>query len=554
MPRKKTKSTRQADTSTAEQAMEFFLSSIRDPHKVTHCGRCLCGALLTAVAAEPDRPIDTPEKLPASIRKNLEFWNLLLSFFVTPRTDEEIDCLLTAFSECRCQLTESGIHIYHEKGEKAEEGSMNRTWMEHYAPPEARAKYSAVRCTFVVQGFAILCAGLHDGGIEPVAKGVTHTWPSTPLDLVPFGADELVQTMLQWYRLVPDPIVIQLTTRILHTTRFVLIPSLYKYRFAHTFVDIVRNILDLTVAELAKPEPTSEDVKANRMRYNHLLRGLLDFLHEVVDELPQDSISDVIFGCETKIMQLCSMIVYLSSDLRLRASEILKEETVTLFAAYGQTLFRFFHIHMYPRPNIPLHPDIVKLDNFKFPPPTSVRTVPKYVICDIAYFHNETRCSACKCPNSIQSAGKNFQRCSRCHAVSYCGRQCQTVAWRDEKFPHKRICRAIRFLIDAAGGPGYFWHIPNAPQAAFLSMIPGVQVEPFLAFESFILENWRKAGITEDHEDLNYVYDWSRSIAATRNMPDGSKWTPGFPDYEEALSKLTVPLGRGPRRKHFPSR
>ncbi|KAJ3496039.1 hypothetical protein NLJ89_g10536 [Agrocybe chaxingu] len=207
MPRKKAKSTRQADATTAEQAMVFFMSSIRDPHKVTHCGQCLCGALLTAVAAEPDRQMDTSEKLPATIRKNLEFWNLLLSFFVTPRTDEEIDRLLTAFSECRCQLTESGMHQYHGDGHKSGEGLMNRTWMEHYAPPEEKAKYSAVRCAFVVQGFAVLYAGLHDGGIKSVAKGVTHTWPSTPLDLVPFGADELVQTMLQWYRLVPDPIV-----------------------------------------------------------------------------------------------------------------------------------------------------------------------------------------------------------------------------------------------------------------------------------------------------------------------------------------------------------
>ncbi|KAJ3497348.1 hypothetical protein NLJ89_g10357 [Agrocybe chaxingu] len=202
-------------------------------------------------------------------------------------------------------------------------------------------------------------------------------------------------------------------------------------------------------------------------------------------------------------------------------------------------------MHLPPRPDIPLHLDIVEVDEKFFPPPPSVRTVPKAVLYWIGTFHMENRCSAYKCPNSIQSAGRNFQCCGRCHAVSYCGRECQTVAWRDEKYPHKRVCRAIRFLVDVAGGPGLFWHTPNSPPIP--PEIPGDL--PFKGFQYYILENWKKAGVGEDHEDMVLVYDWSKSIEATRNMPNGSTWTEGFPDYEDALARVTVPLGRGPKRK-----
>ncbi|KAJ3497347.1 hypothetical protein NLJ89_g10356 [Agrocybe chaxingu] len=236
MTRKKAKPSTDTEE-IAERSMEFFMSTIRDPQKVAvHCGRCLYGALLLSTA-DPERPIDTPEKLPTSIRKDLEFWNLLLSFLVTPRTDKEVERLLTSFSRCYCHLMDPNIGKYHRAGQLAEAGSMNRTWMEYYAPPSEKSKYSTARCAFVIKGFTVLYSGLKEGGIKSVAKGVTHTWPATPADLMPFGADELVKTMLQWYRFVPDPMVVQLTTRILRTARYTLIPSLYKYRLAHTFVD-----------------------------------------------------------------------------------------------------------------------------------------------------------------------------------------------------------------------------------------------------------------------------------------------------------------------------
>jgi len=65
----------------------------------------------------------------------------------------------------------------------------------------------------------------------------------------------------------------------------------------------------------------------------------------------------------------------------------------------------------------------------------------------------------------------------------------------------------------------------------------------------YILENWKKAGIS--HDDLAYVQAWAKSIESNINMPNGSEWTPGYEDYNDVIEKLTVPIGRGPKPRYM---
>ena len=43
----------------------------------------------------------------------------------------------------------------------------------------------------------------------------------------------------------------------------------------------------------------------------------------------------------------------------------------------------------------------------------------------------------------------NFQKCARCHAVSYCSKQCQEADWRSR---HKRLCMPV--IVKEMGAKG----------------------------------------------------------------------------------------------------
>src|ERR1700733_14887592 len=53
-------------------------------------------------------------------------------------------------------------------------------------------------------------------------------------------------------------------------------------------------------------------------------------------------------------------------------------------------------------------------------------------------------CFAPGCPESAQSSGRVYMRCSGCHIVAYCGKDCQRRAWADENHPHSSICKKMK--------------------------------------------------------------------------------------------------------------
>ncbi len=547
MPKRPSKASAQNGKKEIDQAsLDFFLSSISDPQEPGHCGRCLYGALL-AFTANARNPDDTPFKLPLVLRRNVEFWSKLFAFLVAIRTDTQVEELLHRFSNCKCNLSDGRIRGYHQAAERAETGSIQRLWLKHYAPQALKPSFTNERIAFVIKMITLLYAGLSDIGVKSVAKGTVQTWPTTPSDLIPFGADNLVQTLLQWYRFIPDTIIFQVAARIMHVCQVVIIPSLSKFKFTHCVVETARNLADFTLEEnntrrvANSPQALLESAVSLTFRYNYTMDAVIQYFREIMENMPTDCRTDLFFGCETKAIQIFSMHLYISSDPQMIPHPD-HENIMRYCAVHCQQLYRFFHMHLYPHPDYPVFPSVVELDRGNFPPPASVRSVPSGAAFYIRKFREEIRCSAYCCPNSIQSAGKNFQRCSRCQIVPYCGRECQIRAWRDEKYPHKRVCPILRHLVDTAGGMGMF--VPTETPPVFAYVVGGTANHHLVPL---ILENWEAAGVP--HDMLECIFDWARWIDSTKNMPDGSWWTPGYDDYNEVIRKLSVPLGRGPQRE-----
>ncbi|KAF9528136.1 hypothetical protein CPB83DRAFT_358521 [Crepidotus variabilis] len=268
-------------------------------------------------------------------------------------------------------------------------------------------------------------------------------------------------------------------------------------------------------------------------RFNWYLSNFLYYFRVIYEVLPQDTRAKILAGSETKPMQLFSL---LATNTHMRS----RNDNITC-ARYCQGFFRFFHMHLYPHPNYPVHPRVARIDSV-FPPSPSVRSVPNSAACRLVEFHQETRCRAYGCPGSIQSAGNNFQRCSHCQIVSYCGRECQTRAWRDEKFPHKRVCPIIRLLIDTAGGLDMF---VNKPSPNFKIRLPG---GPH-ALTPFVIQKWEAANV--DRDLIQYVHDWNRWVTMhpDRNMPVGrgadQSHATAIALCQQEFDRFTEPMPRG---------
>lgn len=131
-------------------------------------------------------------------------------------------------------------------------------------------------------------------------------------------------------------------------------------------------------------------------------------------------------------------------------------------------------MHTPPRPSMPVHPSIEPFVSTALSVP--VRDPKEATIDYIRTFRTDTRCSAQGCLNSSQSSGRNLQRCGRCGVVVYCGRECQTKAWKEEVYPHKRLCPILRNIMTKGSGSDLFFEGNEGPKPQRSSKISNMRV------------------------------------------------------------------------------
>ena len=499
------------------ESAEFLLASIRDPHNPKHCGTCLHGALVVNAERSSSHPA---KKNRSPDPREADVYTSLIKFLLLERTDKQVDRLLERLSTCTCQISDP-IQSYHDRGRKQSAWTMTRGYLEDFASGDDKSKFTAERCVFIADLFHNLLGVIKKSGIVSVAKGSSQTWPKHTDDLLPFGPDNFMQSMMRWYRFIPDTAVFDLTGQVLRVCNTLLIPSLAQFRMSHVVVESTRKLVDATMIDILS---TNDGVRVRAAeRFNYIGTNFISFLTLVLDQ-KFDIRAELVRGCETKAMQLCSILQYLSSDPYMPPCGF-QRPIFKMLPGHGQDLFRFFHMHRYPRPDMPVHPEVVRYDLIRFPPPPPPDQRQTVTLEQIRKMRLEMRCSAYKCTNSLQTSGNDFQRCARCMVVSYCGRECQTRAWKEEKYPHKRVCPSLRSLIDRGGGHFLFFK----EEATMM-----------------VLQNWINAGVIDD--DLNTYDDWNKMIYESRGypVPDGTEWTPGYEDYNEIIAQLSAE-GRGPK-------
>ena len=522
----------------AEQAAGFFISATRDPHNPRYCGVCLLGAFGMATPVEgPAQCFFGETKAQASTIAHPELWKAVMMFLAHERTDAAMNRLLVRLSVCKCRVDQQGGQVkeYHEAGKRYGDIFLARmAYMDELSISGLGGEARKRRLASIFGGsalvftlFVTLSSAIERSSVKSIAKGTSKSWPFYPTDLIPNGPDSLVQTLLQWYCCISDPVIFATTGFILRICQEILSPSLIKFKFWSTFVEAARRLVDLTMIDLSAADDDAHSYAAQRFTcfIPHWM-PLFNVLYEVI---APDIEAEFWRGCETKAMQICSILLYLSSDphLRLHGVDSWVDDHL---AVHAQRLFRLFQMHLYPHPDMPVHPKIEEEDSKDFPPPISLETPRHISAAAILHFRLDTRCSARGCLNTMQNSGRNFQRCARCTVVAYCGRSCQVKAWKDEQYPHKRICPLFTTLVEVGGGPQEVFRVQGGRDHL-----------------ENILHRWDASGVEE--EEFQLLADCSKSVMGAKwcPLPDGTEWTPGYEDYNEIISQLSAE-GRGPQR------
>jgi hypothetical protein len=152
-------------------------------------------------------------------------------------------------------------------------------------------------------------------------------------------------------------------------------------------------------------------------------------------------------GREEKMVQLLSLILELRDANSVRLDPDLDTRFESVDWMIFSTLARQILVdHPELQPQIgKLHRDIVAAQRAIEDPLHTVYRV-------LTAAKNRTRCHAPGCPHSLASTGAQFKRCSACRVVAYCGKPCQTRAWKSGPHAHKHICAQIQALISKGGG------------------------------------------------------------------------------------------------------
>lgn len=442
------------------QALEFFLSSIRDPHNPRHCATCLDGAFRECSDARQWHPYMRSRGMMKMFQDsqtyNPQLWNAVLKFLFIKRTNKQIRRLLTSLSECNCRMDEQ-VRRYHEMSIRRDKDSDWRTYIEFFeSESEDGQRFVEVWRAFLSNLFLNLSVPIVRGGSRTTSKGSSSFWPHSPMDLIPYGAETLVDSMLRWHQFFSDPLLIHLMGCMVVVCRELVYPSLVKYRFTARVVASSKKFMDRSIAAYLTRSPLPYSLSNPRPPEHEYLRHVLIWqITDIVHYLDACFEEEVFQDCEIKVVQLCCLMLYLFPPLRDYYGLAKGAFHVDTLAKIGQELFCRFNMYGTAPPSFLVHPVIALVDwNYTLSPeesasvPQDTRLVQTLRVC-----YKDMRCFARGCMNSLQTSGKDFQRCGKCSIATYCGQECQAASWRDEEHPHKRVCPIIVDLLEKAGDP-----------------------------------------------------------------------------------------------------
>ncbi|KAF9058113.1 hypothetical protein BJ165DRAFT_1521424 [Panaeolus papilionaceus] len=543
------------DPTLVRQSLDWVRNGLADPNNPRGCAGSFYSAMGVVGMAE-ERKDGVLTSLQSEIQ---EMWSRVYKFIIHKRTDEQLAALSRKLSTCTCPSNDFCV-ILHTQYQAA---------IQHDSGPGTNGSFHRGRgdmWRFLYSTCRVLRLTMNRSKELSVVKGVSKKWPSSSAELLPFGADNTVQTLIQYDRIVGDLATQALTHQLFKYCGGQVYDSFVKFdAFNLTIVEPVRRALDKALEAV---ENAIANKTLSQLRWGFHLEQLVPTFYHCISEVFRPPVRKNLLmfnGGETKVVQLLSIIVYLLPHFTYSDPRML-DTMATQTAEYCRHVFRTWGMHLPGRPNIPVHPAVVERDrllcaSLKLDADRGRRAPNKVAEEKIARamhtVHLCTPCSAPGCSLTIKDAS-SFKLCAECTVVGYCGRDCQAKDWKNEAFPHKSVCSLLRKIIDEleAGWKvqskdstrnilGSRWPPASDKDTELLQgLADGVakarQAKKISVVEFRLLQTWAERTMNQIHVD-------NLGLSDTHRVLD-SKFNPGYDDYEQLLARLTNPRTlKGPK-------
>lgn len=259
------------------------------------------------------------------------------------------------------------------------------------------------------------------------------------------GPETAIESLTKWPRFFGSAFVFSLIPRFVLICGPVIVPALVASRSAPSYMvehglQICSDISNAPLNFKGQVDVVTAEI------FIHELQWTGSFIHSLVN-LPPLLYRDFHFGFATSTFDFVTRALStIESPIIPQSHMPWLEPWTDRLVHYGALLYTGLAEQMTVS-KAQVHPAIrTEMDRMSTPSP------PADFGCEMMRHARSIQfCFAPGCPESAQSSGRSYKRCSGCHVVAYCGRECQSRAWTDKHLPHKDICKKMKQVYDIGG-------------------------------------------------------------------------------------------------------
>jgi hypothetical protein len=248
-----------------------------------------------------------------------------------------------------------------------------------------------------------------------------------------------------WSRFLGDPYVFALIGALLNVCGPLIIPAIVASKSAPNYMIEYGNQIcsDFSDASVDHNGQIEHSTAAN---LGAKLENLTFFNHTLLSFPPPVNI-DIHSGIERSAFDFATRAISIITSpiipqshrpQMLRVTKILADYASMLYIAMPEQI-AMLRAHLHPVIRVALD------EGVRMPSPAAGA----WELMRIA--RSIQLCFAPGCPESVQSSGQVFMRCSGCRIVAYSGKSCQRRAWTYKPLPHRDICKKMAQVFNVGG-------------------------------------------------------------------------------------------------------
>ncbi|KAJ7586123.1 hypothetical protein C8J56DRAFT_828492 [Mycena floridula] len=424
-------------------ALEQTLQSLRDPKNPTFCCRyylCLLSQIINISVTWENpclmaSPHDKLELIISDLCHSKKLLDTLAAFLTTKRSREEMRALARRMEHCECDRSDATVDLLHSWSWN--HGAFSRD------PGPFVCRSDTLGCLVsVIADVIYMSLELND---------IRHTpWPTTRRHCLVDNDETAATMMCRWLDEYNYLAILRLIASTANSFGLAAqIPFLHSAHLPKNLVQILKLGMDSLPSQINTFDPFGEVYPIS----------IVFITMQAISSTVDDGVSSAYFYREHCGVLLENLNRVAELDARMVWMSNMRWE-------FGFQLGGIIHAKLVlPIDETLYHRKILEYSKDMRTGILQVQTpyqLAKNIMLTLAEMEPQ-------CMNSQCADGNPASICSGCRRVAYCSRECQNVDWTATA-PHKKVCRKLKALGDAAGFPEY-----ATPRAA----PPELEIEDF---------------------------------------------------------------------------